>query len=260
MSTHAQLLCDNVTPSSTSGSANIVLCMKWGTKYGAEYVNRLYNMVKRHTTVPFTMVCLTDDTTGINPNVQCHPIPPLDLPAGSPERGWNKLSTFEPELYCLQGNALFLDIDIVIVDNIDCLFTHPGDFLIIHDWKRPWRITGNSSVYRFKLGAFPDLLPYFRQNFTAITQQFRNEQAYLSWFMHTKKQTLSYWPSDWCKSYKYHCLRPIPFAYFQPPVKPAGAKVIVFHGEINPPEAVAGTGGKWYRYVLPSDWVKQNWV
>ncbi len=35
----------------TQTDQNIVLCMKWGTKYGAEYVNRLYNMVKRHTTV-----------------------------------------------------------------------------------------------------------------------------------------------------------------------------------------------------------------
>ena len=26
----------------------IVLCMKWGTKYGPEYVNRLYGMVRRH--------------------------------------------------------------------------------------------------------------------------------------------------------------------------------------------------------------------
>ena len=37
----------------TQTDKNIVLCMKWGTKYGAEYVNRLYNMVKRHTTVDF---------------------------------------------------------------------------------------------------------------------------------------------------------------------------------------------------------------
>lgn len=237
---------------------NIVICMKWGTKYGAEYVNRLYNMVKRHTTVPFKMVCLTDDSSGIDAAVQCFPIPPLDLPAGSPERGWNKLSTFEPELYGLQGNALFLDIDIVIIDNIDCLFEHAGDFLIIHDWKRPWRITGNSSVYRFKLGAFPELMPYFRANFDEIRNKFRNEQAYLSWYVQQQGK-LSYWPEDWCKSYKYHCLRPIPFAYWQPPIKPAHAKVIVFHGEINPPDAVTGGGGKWYRHVLPSQWIKDEW-
>jgi len=237
---------------------NIVICMKWGTKYGAEYVNRLYNMVNRHTTLPFKMVCLTDDSTGIDPAVQCLPIPPLALPEGSPERGWNKLSTFEPELYGLQGNALFLDIDIVIVDNMDCFFTHEGDFLIIHDWKRPWRITGNSSVYRFKLGAFPQLMPYFRANFDEIRSKFRNEQAYLSWYVQQQGK-LSYWPADWCKSYKYHCLRPIPFAYWQPPIKPEKAKIIVFHGEINPPDAINGGGGKWYRHVLPSQWIKDEW-
>ena len=114
----------------TQTEQNIVLCMKWGTKYGAEYVNRLYNMVKRHTTVDFKMVCLTDRTEGIDPAIECFPIPPLALPEGSPERGWNKLSTFEPDLYGLQGNALFLDLDVVIVDNIDSFFTHPGDFLL----------------------------------------------------------------------------------------------------------------------------------
>lgn len=239
-------------------SQNIVLCMKWGNKYGADYVNRLYNMVKRHTTVPFQMVCLTDQTAGIYEDVICHPIPPLDLPQGAPERGWNKLSTFEPEIYGLKGNALFLDLDVVIVDNIDEFFTYPGEFLIIHDWKRPWRITGNSSVYRFKLGDFPELLPYFRQNFDEIRQKFRNEQAYLSWFVHEKGK-LSYWPAHWCKSYKYHCLQKIPLAYVRPPVKPIDAKIIIFHGEINPPDAIHGGGGKWYRYVLPSDWIKQAW-
>jgi hypothetical protein len=46
----------------------------------------------------------------------------------------------------------------------------PGDFMIIHDYKRPWRITGNSSVYRYELGAHPDVLDYFRNNFDSIRQ------------------------------------------------------------------------------------------
>jgi hypothetical protein len=54
-------------------------------------------------------------------------------------------------------------------------------------------------------------------------------------------------------------LQKIPLAYFKAPVKPEGAKIIVFHGEINPPDAVNGGGGKWYRYVLPSDWIKEAW-
>ena len=123
-----------------SQAQNHILCMKWGDKYGPEYVNRLYNMVKQHLTLPFTFICLTDDPTGINPAVQCHPIPDLGLPAGLPERGWKKLTTFNPDLYGLSGTALFLDIDIVIIDNIDAFFTRPAsradEVWIIRDWKK----------------------------------------------------------------------------------------------------------------------------
>lgn len=54
-----------------------------------------------------------------------------------PERGWRKISTFRNPLFDLKGPTIFLDIDIVIVGNIDCLFSHPGEFIIIKDWARP---------------------------------------------------------------------------------------------------------------------------
>ncbi|RHY38782.1 hypothetical protein DYB30_013912 [Aphanomyces astaci] len=43
-----------------------VVCVKWGVKYGADYVNKLYRGVARHLkSVPFTFCCLTDDPAGI---------------------------------------------------------------------------------------------------------------------------------------------------------------------------------------------------
>ena len=176
-------------PAPTSGD-RVILCMKWGTKYGPEYVNRLYAMVRRHLRGDFRFVCLTDRGEGVRAEVECLPIPPLDLPPGSPERGWTKLTTFS-------DTALFLDLDVVIVDDITPFFEEPGEFLIIHDWKRPWRITGNSSVYRFTLGAHPEVLAKFRREFDAIRQRFRNEQAYLSDEMH-RKGLLKYWDDRWC--------------------------------------------------------------
>lgn len=215
-------------------------------------------MVSRHLTLDFKMVCLTDDSNGIEKQIECFPIPSLNLPAGIPERGWNKLSTFEPNLYGLKGQALFLDLDIILLDNIDELFLLPGNFFIIHDWKRPWRITGNSSVYRFTIGKYPDLLLYFVEHFEDIRKKFRNEQAYLSWYIKNQGD-LEYWPRNWCKSFKYHCLKPIPFSYFIPPTPPKNTKIIIFHGEINPPDAIKGSGGKWYRHVLPSPWINDQW-
>ncbi len=116
----------------------IVLCMKWGTKYGPEYVNRLYGMVSRHLRGPFRFVCLTDNSMGVNPEVDCLPLPRMELAPGA-DRGWPKLSTFKAGLHGLKGTALFLDLDVVIVGDITPFFEQPGDFLIIKDWKRPWR-------------------------------------------------------------------------------------------------------------------------
>ena len=40
-----------------------VVCIKWGEKYSAEYVNRLYGMVQRQLSLPHRFVCLTEDST-----------------------------------------------------------------------------------------------------------------------------------------------------------------------------------------------------
>ena len=44
--------------------------MKHGSKYSSEYVNKLYNMCKRHLTVPYEFVCFTDDLRGIDANIK----------------------------------------------------------------------------------------------------------------------------------------------------------------------------------------------
>lgn len=235
-----------------------VICMKWGQKYGPEYVNRLYAMVRRHLKGDFSFVCLTDDAQGIRAEVRCFPIPALDLPAGIPERGWNKLVSFTQDLYGLRGTALFLDIDVVITGSLDDFFTYPGEFLIIHDYKRPWRVTGNSSVYRFELGAHADVLAYFREHVEKIRQSVRNEQAYLSDFLHQQNK-LKYWPKEWCPSFKYDCIPAWPRNYWQAPFVPEGAKIVIFHGECNPPDALAGRRNRRFRFIQPTAWVAQHW-
>ena len=235
-----------------------VLCMKWGTKYGAEYVNRLYAMVRRHLRGDFRFVCLTDRSDGIRAEVQCLPIPALALPPGIPERGWTKLTTFEADLHGLRGTALFLDLDVVIVDDITPFFEQPGEFLIIHDWKRPWRVTGNSSVYRFELGAHPDVLATFRAEHERIRREFRNEQAYLSDLMH-RQGRLAYWPAAWCASWKYHCIPRFPTNLWRPPVIPKGARILIFHGVMNPPDALAGRSNGNWRVARPAGWIAEHW-
>jgi len=235
-----------------------IFCMKWGTLYGADYVNRLHSMVKRNLTLDFKMVCFTDDDSGIIDEVDCYPIPEIEVPGNLPERMWKKLTTLKGDLYGLKGTALFLDLDVVIVDNIDCFFEMDSAFSIIKDYNKQWRITGNSSVYKFEIGEHPYVFDYFVKNFDSIRKEHRNEQEYLTTAVHQKGK-LEYWPTAWCPSYKYDCVSRIPFAFWKKPIIPEGAKVIIFHGEINPPKAITGGRGKWYRYVAPAPWVADYW-
>ena len=230
--------------------------MKWGTKYSPDYVNTLYSMVNRHMIRPFRFVCLTDNNDGFVSEIEVLPLAKLNIPAG-PERGWDKLLTFTSPLYDLVGKVLFLDLDVVIVDDIDCFFDHAAEFPIIKDWAKK-DVTGNSSVYRFTAGNHGDILDNFRKHHQRIRQQVRNEQEYLSSYVDGQNK-LSYWPESWCQSFKYNCLHQGLEAWFKVPLKPEGAKIIVFHGKPNPPDAIKGRSGKWYRKVLPTPWIAEHW-
>ena len=61
---------NDVAPAIISNTNNYIVCLKHGSKYDARYVNHLYNMTKRHCTVPFEFVCFTDDVSGIIPEVK----------------------------------------------------------------------------------------------------------------------------------------------------------------------------------------------
>ncbi|KAF1329920.1 hypothetical protein FI667_g5676, partial [Globisporangium splendens] len=112
-----------------------VICVKWGTKYGAEYVNKLYHSIMRHhhrDTLVIDFVCLTDDASGVissADNVRCLPLVPG-------WRGWwNKIQVFSPSVAtALHGRTcLFIDLDTVIVDSIDDLlaWTPPKDVMAL---------------------------------------------------------------------------------------------------------------------------------
>jgi hypothetical protein len=243
-----------------------VICMKWGAKYSPDYVNRLRSMVARHLPHPHRFVCFTGDAKGIDPAVEIAPLPGVHLPDGLPERGWRKLGTFHAPLPApggpLEGPTLFLDLDLVVVDDLSPFFEHPGEFLIIRDYKplrsRKYRYVGNSSVYRFETGAWPGIISEFEANFEAIRKQFRNEQEYLSWHVHSRGK-LTHWPSEWCPSFKRDCMWKGPMGLVRVPRIPDGARIIVFHGHPHPHEAIAGKSRSWKRALRPTPWVAKHW-
>jgi len=67
---------DPINANSQQPTANIV-CMKWGSVYGADYVNRLYRMIAANINRPFRLVCFTDNRQGILPEVEAYDLPPF---------------------------------------------------------------------------------------------------------------------------------------------------------------------------------------
>jgi hypothetical protein len=251
-----------------------VICMKWGRLYGPEYVNRLRSGVGRHLKRPFRFVCFTDDATGLHEEVQALPLPQLGLPAGQGDLRWRKLAVFGKQLHDLHGTTLFLDLDLVIVDSLDAFFEHPGRFLIIRDddlfRPKPLRklnaardrflhSVGNSSVFRYEIGAHADILDAYLADPTGaaaayeISQQFQSAQL-------ARRGLLAYWPKGWCVSFKNDCVPRGLKSFLADPVVPPGARIVVFAGTPKMSDILAGGGHKWYRRIGDVHWLREAWT
>lgn len=246
-----------------------VLCLKWGTYYTADYINRLYAGVKRHLHRPFRFVCVTDDATGLDPDVDAQPFP--SAPPGWKYRWPNifvKLLVFRDGFANLEGPTLFLDIDQIITDDIDCFFDYePEKFCIIRNWlefrKRLFKklpLIGNSSCFRFYAGKMDYVYEKFLAEQDRAIQQkyFRTEQAFMTYAVGL--ENIAWWPSDWVRSFKRSCCRVFPLNLVIPP-KPVPTRILCFHGSPNMPDAIKGFRGKHLNtWTRPAAWVEEKWL
>jgi hypothetical protein len=215
-----------------------VVCMKWGTLYGPEWVNRLYGMVRRNTTWNVRFVCFTDDSVGIRSEVYVQPLPEVRLDDKLGKR-WPKLGLFSPRLAGLKGMTLYLDLDLVILDSLDPFFEHPGRFCIIREWQDAEQGYGNSSVMRYFVGGHPEVLErfYSRPHQHWFDQYKSKEQNFVS----KTVQDVTFWPDDWCVPFSYSCLPRNKVARFlSSPKKPKEGKILVFFGSVTPESAMLG--------------------
>ena len=181
--------------------ANYIVCLKHGTKYSSQYVNNLYNMVKRHCTVPYEFVCFTDDLRDIDPNIKTITLKPLGV------SGWWYKPIFFDKNFPLDGNILYFDLDVVIHKNIDNLFSYnPGKFIICRDFNRSIRHDWNrmnSSVFRLVSGSLPFVYDVFMENAAMNMRRFHGDQDWIYEMMSDRKSLWMFWPDEWIRSYKW---------------------------------------------------------
>lgn len=237
-----------------------IICMKWGTLYGPEYVNILDAMLKRHLTLPYEFICYTDDRTGIHDHIQTRDIPDMPLGDAPGFSGWRKLVSLSSKMG-LEGTVLFLDVDLVITGNMDDLLTYkPGKFCIIENWTQKGQNIGNSSVYRYEAHAHQDVFDNFCEKYEEIyaDKVITNEQHYLTWEV-AKKHEVVFWPAEWCRSFKRHALPSRLLRRFVSPKLPEGCKVLVFHGPPKPIDAAYGRWPQKGKFLKPASWILDFW-
>lgn len=243
-----------------------VLCVKWGSRYPVHYVNILHASVRRHLHRQFRFVCCTDDPTGLDAGIEPVPFPPNP----GVQRAWPdvlvKLVVTGNGFGELRGPTLFLDLDVVIMDDIGCFFDfQPGRNCIIHNWVNVRRellglrpAVGNSSVFRFEAGASNYIYETFLREISRAEEreQFNTEQAFLTYAM----RQVSWWPETWTRSYKRHCRPPFPLNLVRTPRPPAECRILVFHGRPDPDEAIRGfCDGKVHHRIQPAPWIAAHW-
>jgi hypothetical protein len=237
-----------------------VVCLKWGNKYPPEYVNKLYGMVRRNLTLPFSFHCMTENPEGLNPDINVLSLPELGI-----HGWWYKLYLFKKDFYGLSGSMLFLDLDIVITGSLNDIVTYaPGRFCIAPD-----KIAGmyNSSVMYFEIGSMEYLWESFACQKEAVMARFHGDQE---WIQHLFL-TATIYPYPLVVSYKFDCDSRVRFTggalgkwlrmhgLFLPrkhAMYPDGARIVQFHGKPDP-EDVKHSSYKKYRHA---PWISQHWA
>lgn len=263
-----------------------IICINWGKKYGPPYINRLYAMVARNITPPFTLTCFTDRFDDIRPEVRVEPLPVLDVAMPTGTQGiWPKARLWGERLGELRGPVLFLDLDLVVVGSLDELFDYgdPDQVILARNQSTPFERMGQTSIFRFPVGKLKPLQDRFIANPQAIADTYQFEQRFVT---REAPGGVDFWPRGWVRHFRAECTRTTPLNYFLPPKLPAGAKVVIFPGGLQPPHAAAGHWGKKYpkrtpaehlkgvfspnrpdpplrylrHFILPSDWVARAWT
>ncbi len=239
-----------------------VICMKWGTRYGSEYVNRLYQAIQRQTNRPTRLVCFTDDSSHVNDAVQIEPIPDINLPENVINLPWRKLAIWKYPLADLEGDVLFLDLDLVVTGNLDVLFDfEPGRLCVIENWTQLGQKIGNTSAFRFPVGKYTHIFTRAHENPNTILDTYTIEQLYIS----REIEDMVFWPRDWCVSFKHNLIPKWPLNFFMAPKLPHETRIVAFTGKPDQDEAIIG---KWpvkhwvkriYKHVRPTPWIEEHW-
>lgn len=238
-----------------NGSVKQIICIKWGTKFGPEFVNRLHGMVSRNITPPFRIYCFTDDGSDLHPDIEVRPLPVFEYEAPTNTLGkWPK-SRLWGDLGDVTGVVLFLDLDVIITGSLDVFFTigDPDDTWLGLNPNTPLEKMGQTSVYRMRVGKLAPLQQIFRADPQGVADKYRFEQRFVT---RNAPGGVNFWPRGWLAHFRMQCVPNFPLNYVREASIPRGTRIVIFPGSLNPPDAIAGRWDERDQHRSPLDHIR----
>lgn len=207
-----------------------ILTLKKGEKYSSNVVNNLYLSILKNSTVPFKLLCYTDNAKGLNSNILVEEIKnPDEFPAH-----WHKLEFHKPGFAGLkpQEDVIIMDVDMLILKNIDSILdfkVSSDEFGAIYRWwsKRTNWCPINGGFQKFKHGTTehiwtkfnrnPDLWPTYYSSIGEAEPPYMGEQNFIHHNIEASGLKRKYLPVEWFA--KYNTLQPELFDYWKEKVK-----------------------------------------
>jgi hypothetical protein len=216
-----------------------IVCFKWGTKFTAEYVNKLYRAIQRNVTVPYTFTCFTEDPTGI----ECETEPfIMNLPTW-----WYIIGLFNKD-HGFKDKVLYIDLDTVITDNIDHILELDTDFAIIRDFYRPQGLQTAFIMWKPEWGYYiwDNLIKDMPKD---LTRYGGGTNKFIEINVKDKPVTIfqDEFPGEFI-SYKVHIEKKT--KRYDSPGDLSTSKLICFHGQPRPCEPK----------IRKLEWIQKHWI
>ncbi len=214
------------------------VCWKWEPKealhlkkqitFSHHHVNALYGMLKRFLHKPFRLICVTDNASGINPEIQCIPLWSTFRELGG---CYVRLPAFRDAVRGIFGDSFFsIDLDVVILHDITSLVDDAetnSQFKIWGD-THP-RTPYNGSFFYMKTGCRAQVFENFNPRTSPAEGKRRGyvgtDQAWIAACLGRKEERWT--TADGIFSYRVHFKE-------QKRKLQGNEKIVFFHGSSDP--------------------------
>lgn len=238
-----------------------VVCWKWGSLFGPEYVSRLASMLTRHLHISFTFHCITDDASGIEAGASTGPIyvypmysdhSEMRAGSGSGERAcFRRLRLLDREMGNVFGpRILQLDLDVVFTADVTPLFDRPEPVVLVEQSVNGGQVVHNPSMFLFDAGVWHDVWEQFHADplgTWAAAKKRGWKQSDMS-IINDYAARQRHHPSRWTQ-------RDGVVAYWREVRRlggrlPPGARAVLFYGSENPGDE---------KVLVKSPWIGEHW-